>query len=337
MKKKSILKVKFSHQDQARWFLLLSDLLRVGFSLRHALTFTQTSLPKIGPLLNQVEKRVSAGESLSKSLASYVQIDTYYQLSLAEQHGDLTKVLKELGTLMMTREKQRRKLRGLLQYPLILLLILGLIIAGLILFVYPELKTWQPLSQQVYVNYLIDGGIFILTTIACLGLWWYLHWRNSSRLQKVTLFCRLPVIGKCYETYFGYYLMTNLAILLQSGLSLQEINQITEKFDHDSLLYQFGQVTNQFIQTGVGLESVVAKYEFVPNELVIFINKGTSIKELGDDLAAFAEILFQKLTNRVEQLLVWVQPLVFLLIAVTIIILYLSILLPIYHSMTEVF
>ncbi len=43
-------KVKFNQQQQANFFLLLADLLSVGFSIREALGFIKAINPKLAPL-----------------------------------------------------------------------------------------------------------------------------------------------------------------------------------------------------------------------------------------------------------------------------------------------
>lgn len=336
MKDKNIGKVKFTSRDQAQWFLLISDLLTVGFSLRHALTFTQTSLPRLAPLIKKVQERVQVGKSVAQSLAPYVRADTYYQLDLAEKHGDLQKTLRELGTLMQARQQQYQKLKQLLQYPLILLALLGIIVVGLVGFVYPELRSWQTYPANGWLANCGEGVLFILAAILSTSGYRYWRWRHQARLDQVVALCRLPIVGQCYQLYFSYYLVTNLATLLRHGMSLQEILQITANFRSDALLHQLGQVVGKLVKTGRGLEELVYQYQFVPNELIIFINKGASREELGADLTAFAKILFQNLTQKIARLLVWVQPVIFAFIAVVIVILYLSILMPIYHSMTGV-
>ena len=62
----------------------------------------------------------------------------------------------------------------------------------------------------------------------------------------------------------------------------------------------------------------------------------TLIDDLGNDLTALANILFQRLASRIERLLTLIQPIIFGIIAIVIVGLYLRLLLPIYHSMQGV-
>lgn len=329
--------VKFTPFVQGQWFLLVHDLLTVGFSLQHALRFTKTVMPALQPLLTDVEQQMAAGEMLATGLQKYVSQDLYYQLRLAELHGALPQTLKELGTLRLTEARQRRKLRGLLQYPLLLLGMLAIVVSGLVIFVYPELNSWQTHAQGgAWREISLNLGLYLLTGLVIIGAFQWRHWRRLTTCQRMVWRCRLPFFGRCFRLYYGYYLTTNLAGMLRHGLSLKEIIRVTGQYDPQSLLYQFGAIIRELVAEGKQVDEVIIHYPFIPDELLVFINKGATLEELGDELAVFAQLQFKRLVKAIEGLLLWVQPVIFVLIAGIIVALYLSILLPIYHSLQGV-
>lgn len=294
-------------------------------------------MPGLTPILSDVERQLAAGEMLATGLQKYVSQDLYYQLRLAEQHGALSQTLNELGTLRMTAVRQRRKLRNLLQYPLILLGMLAMVVCGLIIFVYPELHSWQarPGSDR-WQTLTINLGTYLLTCLLIVGgLHWY-RWRRLSPCQQMICRCHWLIVGHSYRLYYSYYLTSNLAGMLRHGLSLQEIIRVTNQYEKQSLLYQFSAIIRQLVAEGEQFDRVIVRYPFIPNELVVFINKGITLEELGDELTVFAQLQFKRLVCSIERLLVWVQPMIFVLIATVIVTLYLSILLPIYHSLQGV-
>ena len=175
-------KVKFNHQQQADFFLLLADLLSVGFSIREALGFIKTIKSELSPWLDSVDTRMQKGANFAQSLQSEVKDDLFYQLLLAEKHGNLTKTLSEVGKILAARERQRKKLFSLLQYPLILLVVLGVVICGLILFVFPELKAWQGEGQARPMIHLIMLGVTYLVTIIFISIvFWWLRWYQMNK------------------------------------------------------------------------------------------------------------------------------------------------------------
>lgn len=330
---KNLPKAKLNQHQQAVVFLLLADLLAVGFSIRHALKFIGTVNSKMAPWVTLIDQRMKGGSSFAQSLQNEVKADLYYQLLLAEKHGNLTKTLTETGKLMTAQERQRRKLLGLLQYPLILLIMLVIVIISLILFVFPELKMWQEGNDSLaFLNWIKFLGSYLLTFIFIWTFcrWW--HWRRLPKEKQIIKICGTPIIGKCYCYYYQYYLTSILGMMVQEGMSIAEICQLTQKFHKDSILYIFGKKAMRILQQGGDLTNMVAAYPFLPNELIVFMNKGMTLEKMGQDLTAFASLRFKTLTNSIERLLIYVQPIIFCIIAIIIVCLYLSILLPIYHS-----
>ena len=99
----------------------------------------------------------------------------------------------------------------------------------------------------------------------------------------------------------------------------------------------FGNKIMNTIQRDGDISEVVATYSFLPNELIVFMNKGATRENMGRNLIVFANLKFKALTTAIEHLLIFVQPVIFSIIAIIIVILYLSILLPIYHSFQVVY
>ena len=331
--------VKFPRREQAQAFLLIADLLMTGFSIKEALGFIATVNPRLKDLVVAVDQRMQGGDSFASSLRPYISADLYYQLLLAEEHGDLVKTVREVGKLMTTQEQQRKKLLALLQYPLILVVLLGGLIACLALFVFPELKTWQQGDSSLsrYGSYLSAVSSFLLAGGVASSYCRWRRWLKLSANKKIVRRCHLPIIGKCYRYYYHYYLTSILGLMLSRGMSLREICDMTQKFEETSLLFLFGDTVVRAAQSGEELGKIIYHYPFLPNELVAFMNKGATVEKLGEELSAFSAIQFTRLTRAIERLLIYVQPAIFGGIAIIIVVLYLSILLPIYHSLQGVY
>lgn len=334
-------RVSFNQAAQAKWFLLMGDLLKVGFSLQRALAFTTVVMKRQRLALVMVNQRLMEGKSFADSMQPFVGADLYYQLLLAEKHGELSHILTEIGTLLLTKQRQRQKLHRLLQYPLLLLFLLGALMVGISVYVFPELSSWQTGTTRIKWDRLKETGIFLLSFVLLAALGWCVRtgyrWHHFNADQRAAWLCGLPVVGRCYCLYYGYYLSTTLATLLQCGMSLKEILAVVNQFAPRSLLYCLGQLLQSQLAGGGDVKSLVNSRPYLPNELVILADKGTTIDQLGTDLMALGKIQFQRLLAQLEELLSFVQPVIFIVIAVVIVVLYLSILLPIYQSIQGVY
>lgn len=287
--------------------------------------------------LSAINDNLATGMTFAESVKDYINTDLYYQLMLAEKHGELIDTLDEIGTLLVTKQKQRRKLQQLLQYPLILLFLLGLLVVGLSAYVFPELSTWQNGDQGPSLFTLIKqwfplvaSGIAMSLTSS--GIVLAIRWKKSDAQSRVQWLCGLPILGKCYQLYYGYYVTSTIATMLQSGMSLKEILAVVEFFSEKSLLNSLGQSLQQKVSRGGDIQDVIKSKSYLPDELSILVNKGSTMAELGDDMAVMAKLQFKRLIEQLEGLLSLVQPIIFVVIALVIVFLYLSILLPIYHS-----
>lgn len=291
--------------------------------------------------LTIINQHLEQGKSFAESVSEFIKPDLYYQLALAEKHGRLVETLSEIGTILIAKQQQRRKLQRLLQYPLLLLFLLGLLIVGLSTYVFPELASWQtgkerPFGGRLHQVLPVVGSLVLLVT--ALGTILLLkQWRKLTADQRVQWRCRLPVIGKSYQLYYGYYITGTLAVLLQCGMSLKEILTVIDNFSPQSLLFCLGQEVKMQVKQGGDLRQVILHRQYLPNELAVLINKGATVEELGADLAILAKMQFKRLINQLEGMLAMVQPVIFIVIALVIVCLYLSILLPIYQSIQGVY
>lgn len=317
----------------------MGDLLKVGFSVKQALSFSMTLMPQYSEIFRDIDNKMASGKLFANSVRGYVGQDIYYQLLIAEQHGDLRECISQLGRFLTVNVQQKNKLNGLLQYPIILLGLLVILLCALKIFVFPELSQWQndqsiDTGKLAFLPWMIGGFVTGILLIVIVLIY---KWSKTSTMNKVTLLCQLPVIGKMYRQYYGYYLVTNFALLLENGMGINEICHTFAQFDHKSLLRQLSYQLDLILNNGEEPAKIIHRYPYLPQELIIFLNKGETVENIGKQLTVFSKLLFERLIKSIEQLLVLVQPILFGIIAVVIVAMYLSIMLPIYQSMKGIY
>ncbi|UTC09088.1 hypothetical protein A4W78_05845 [Latilactobacillus curvatus] len=72
---------------------------------------------------------------------------------------------------------------------------------------------------------------------------------------------------------------------------------------------------------------------FYPPELQLVLAKGSPLQQMAKEVDLLAVIKYDELQRQLKQKVNWLQPLLFILIGIIIICTYLSILLPLYHTM----
>lgn len=223
---------KWSLKIQTEFFESLSDMLKSGFSLKQCIYNLKILYPKLNQDLENALQNLNQGALFSDSIRDYLTSGIYNQLLIAECHGQLILSVAQLGKYLRQRVDQREKLKGILVYPIILV---GLLLGMLIIFTVwlkPTLSTLdltgstsnlQKIYLMIFKTIGIIGSILILIYLLKIFIWW----KNQKNLSRHVWYSQLPLIGQIYRFYSYYYLSFNLALLLKSGLNLQDICKFT--------------------------------------------------------------------------------------------------------------
>lgn len=305
------------------------ELLNTGFSLKEAVEFSQTLLPNLDEPIGKINGKLRDGNTLATAIKPWVSVDTYYQLMLAEQHRQLLATF----SLFSERSQQSTKLKRLLQYPLLLFCLLFIIITVMAIFVFPELgqfgdhvgpERWQTIWQPLMVA---------VGAIATWSIYRWIAFCHLNKIAQVRLLCRLPFLGSIFRHYYGYYICSNLSLLIMQGLSLQKMIELCSQFSNQSLLHQITKEVRPVVMTGKSIDNIIYHEPFIPNELAVLIHQGATSEKLGLQVNSLATLLFRRVMHDCESRLNFVQPLMYLIIAGVIITLYLQMLMPIYQTM----
>ncbi|MDC4186715.1 type II secretion system F family protein [Loigolactobacillus coryniformis] len=319
---------------QADFFSLLADLLLAGFSIAQSIQFMQVLLPQYAERLDQLSEVLRNGASLATGFQQIgIDQEIVNQIRITQEHGDLTDALTQIGQLLAEKLRQRQQLKRLLRYPLLLLSLVASLLLVVRYLIGPELRQWQlNLDNEVLLYWLAFVGLLILLLLVLAGRLLQVYLQRDP-LKKAQARIHLPVLGKTYRYYYHYYLLFNLAILLKSGLNLQAICQLLKTLAPNSLLYCLGQQIEPQLEAGVSLNEIIRQQPILPAQLDLFVHKGRSLDHLSEELLMASHLTYKKMLASLAKLATYVQPLLFGIIALLIIGVYLSLLLPMYHMM----
>lgn len=339
MDKKKNRDVKWGLRKQADFFETLADMLNSGFSVKQCLTNLPILYPRTKDDFKKALAQLEQGKSFSDSIRYFLSPNVYYQLMIAENHGQLNLSIKQLGKYMRQRLEQREKIQAALFYPCILFGLLVLMISLMMTWMRPTIMSLsnQPssrgLTMNLFMKIIIFIGsmmIFLLTLYLFYGIYW---WKKHPAITRHQLISKVPIIGSIYRYYAYYYLSFNLGLLMKSGLDFREICIFLKQFESRTLLYQLGEKLDNHLSSGKEVQYFVHQYAFIPPELDIFLNKGQTISEISEDLLIYSSTIYQRLIKKIDRLINMIQPIAFLFIALIIIVVYLSILIPIYSNL----
>ncbi|MCY9806724.1 type II secretion system F family protein [Lentilactobacillus senioris] len=327
---KSIGGVKLSKESQNQLFSKLADLLIIGFSLNQGLKFIGQIYPKLADATQQIMERLKSGVSFAQSCTDLVADEVVDQLSIAEQHGQLQATLEQLAQFNFQRIEQRKKIKALLVYPLVLMLILLILLVLIHSILLPQLSELNAGNEEVSKHH---AGIWIVSGLLLnfsVLIWFLLKRLPVTRRYGILM--KIPLIGKLVRQYTNYYLASNLAILLENGLTSKDILAVVQQFKPNSLLYELGGEIAGHLQNGDSYNVSLFHHSLIDSELISLLDGGETISEMARLMTAYAQLVFNNLIRDSNKLISLIQPTVFIVIGLVVTISYLQILMPIYQS-----
>ena len=323
---------KLTNKERIEFLEYLQNSLSNGFSLNTSLEMMPIIWPKRKNLFNRLSKSVQSGKKLSfemLNLGFSKTIATQIELSMVQ--GNLIECLTQIATLTRLKHEQIKKLKSEMTYPFILVLMMIFLL----------------LFMQTFVsNQFAESGehtgdcLLLLLLILSLGLVYFMS-RILLLLRKqdyhsLSRLSHFPVVGPLIKIYVKYILIYDTGLLLASGFSLQKICDYSAMQVKGSLQQYVGTKVGKQLAKGMSPEEIIKNEQFLPNEILLLLKAGSKRGDLSKKFLLLGRSLFNDLAQKIEKLIVNVQPVCFILIGLCIIGLYLKLLLPMYAMMQEI-
>ncbi|KAB2338504.1 type II secretion system F family protein [Cytobacillus depressus] len=334
---------KWSLQEQSHFLKRTGELLSRGYSLSEAIESLLFQLPRakkieVSECLADLREGFPFFQVLSKLNFNKYLIGYVY---FAEQHGGLARACQEGSEMMLKRDKDFEKLKKLLVYPTLLIIITIVLFVFVDLIILPRfssLFTTMNLQPNFFMNvvslfghalpYLF--GIFFIFLLAFLS-YYRLKFREKSQIKQKMLLSSLPIIGPFLKLFYSHYLSIQMSYLLSGGLSIHEALSMFEKNDKQPLYKELGAEIKDCLRKGERLEEILLTYSFLEIELPHIIRHGQKNGKLDQELFFFSKHCLNQIEERSEKWLKTVQPLLYSVIGFMIVSMYLAVLLPMFQ------
>ena len=323
---------KLSNKERLEFLEYLQNSLSNGFSLNTSLEMMPIIWPKKKILFNRLSKRIRSGKKLSSEMLNLgfsKTIATQIELSMVQ--GNLIECLTQIATLTRLKQEQIKKLKSEMTYPFILVLMM----IFLLLFMQTFVSNQFAESGEHTGDYLL-----LLLLILSLSLVYFmsrmiflLRKQDYRSLKRLSSF---PIVGPLIQIYVKYILIYDTGLLLSSGFSLQKICDYSAMQVKGSLQQYVGTKVGKQLAKGMSPEEIIKNEQFLPNEILLLLKAGSKRGDLSKKFLLLGRSLFNDLAQKIEKLIVNVQPVCFILIGLCIIGLYLKLLLPMYAMMQEI-
>lgn len=332
------------------WFLKrLGSLLREGFSLKEALSFSQTLLSneKEVAVIRLLYVHLEEGYPLHEALATLAfPPQVVSQIYFATAHGHYAEAIYASGVALEERDKRRKKLLTLMAYPSVLFVFMTGLLLSMRSVLLPYLvsetgvgqTSWERMGRlaSLFVQYFpsllgacFAGGLFLWG-----GLRMYL--RFKSPIEQAVFFSTFPIVGPLVRLYYSQLFSQEWGHLYESGLELHDIVQLMQETNMMPLLQETGAFLDTELRKGGSFSESIQKCMFLNPEFSRVVSHGEQSSHVGKELLVYAEECVQEMERRVDKLMAYIQPLSFLLISLLILSVYGALLLPMLSNMEGV-
>ncbi len=337
--------VKFA--DKITFAKNLAAMIDAGLAVSRAIAVMerQTRQKKFKEILHNLGERVQKGESLSDALAKHPETFSSLFVSMVhagEESGKLGESLRVVADQMDRTYALKRKVRGAMMYPGIIISVMILIGVLMLIFVVPtltatfsELNVELPASTRFIIAvsnflkgspFLFLGGL-VLAICAAIGI---ARTKSGKRVFE-WLAIRLPVIGNLVKQSNTARMARTFSSLLSSGVEVVSALTITGDVVQNSYYKEVFVEGEAEIQKGAQLSSVFGKHEkLFPPMVGEMISVGEETGKLPNMLMQIATFFEAEVEQRTKDMSTIIEPILMVVIGVAVGFFAISMIMPIY-------
>ncbi|TYT75780.1 type II secretion system inner membrane protein GspF [Desulfobotulus mexicanus] len=325
----------------------LATLTGAGFPLVTALgsVISQTRSTPVKRTLSRIKDAVEGGAGFADALdAESGTFSPIYvnMVRSGESSGTLELVLERLADLLENQQALKSKIQSALAYPILMALFGGLVLFALMTFIVPGLVAIFADMQQE-----LPGPTKLLLSISefLKATWWLLlpllaslpfifrQARKSQRLgtQVDAFILKIPIAGSLATKLAVTRCCRTLGSLLANGVPILTALGIVENVVGNKLLAKSIAQAAKAVERGDGLAESLASGQGFPDMALQMIQIGERSGSLEAMLEKVADIYQNESQNTVTALTSMLEPIVILVMGVSVGLIVLAICLPIFE------
>ena len=338
---------KINTKELAVFTRLLSSLLRAGVPLVEALDSISQQLPNayFCSSLTYLRDQINEGKPFYIALKEYPLIFDVIYVSLCESgeaSGTLDDILEQIAILMEKRSAIRNKVLMALFYPGILLTIAMTVMIILCVYVIPNLMDlfenaedlpWMTKVTLGLSHFLVNYWLTLI--ISSLSLFYFfIKWKRTAGGKKIwdRFVLSLPVFGRLIRAADMAMFSRTLSTLLKGGVPVLKSMDIVRNVLSNDLIQQAIQKARENIKEGETIVEPLKRSGQFPPVVLQMIRVGEKTGELENMLDQVSVSYDRQVEVEVSALTALLGPVMILLMALIIVFILMSALLPMLSS-----
>lgn len=346
-------RARIRDQDIAIFTRQLATMLRAGVPLLQAFDIVAkgSTNPAMTKLLFDVRRDIEHGHSLSQAFAHHPQhFDALFCniIAAGETGGVLDSLLDRLATYKEKMLSIRGKIKSALMYPIAVLGVAFLIIAGMMIWVIPTFKDifdnfgaelpgptlFVMAISAFFVNHwyyifgALGGGLYALS-------WWF---KSSPKFQETVdrYMLRMPIFGNIIQKATIARWTSTLATLFAAGVPLVEALDTVGGASGNRVYIDATKEIKKEITTGSTLTFSMQRTELFPSMVLQMVAIGEEAGSLEHMLLKISEFYEEEVDQAVEGLSSLMEPIIIVILGSLVGGIVIAMYLPIFNMGTAV-
>jgi type IV pilus assembly protein PilC len=283
------------------------------------------------------------GKSLSDALSEHPKAfpELYVgTIRAGEASGELGYALRQLVDYMDWQENISSQLQQATAYPVIVLCAVGLLVVGLLGFVFPRItplllinNVELPLPTRVIMgmsSFIHDRWRICLVIGALIGAaGWGLRRSDRGRLLLDLFVLKIPIIGSVVRDVFMARIVTYLNLFYRTGVELVSSLEIVERIISNRAIATDIARARERVTEGVSMSAAFGSSPLFPPVVIRAIALGEATGNLDVALGRAKAYYEREIPAAVRRMIVVLQPLLIAFIGAVVLMVALAIVLPI--------
>lgn len=329
---------------QAEVLKYIAELLLEGFQLLSIMTFLKQVYPKQSDTFDAMASDLATGHNFHE-VVGHMRLAPMitFRIRMAETMGDFPKQLLMIAEYLAYLAEQRQKLRQIVMYPIFLSMMLLGLLFGLRTFLLPQLEQMSGRSGSTVLSVLLFGLeylpqllVLLLGIVSATTLLIYTVKAHVPPLRWVQWQTQLPIIGTSLRLYHTFVFSREFGELFALGYSIKQIMLSFSDQKEVPFLSEFGQQLLANYNEGMALTESLTTSQLFTEEFPAIVSQGELLNELAIKLCLYSERCFTRWQAVVEKQIKWFQNSLFVGIALIVVSVYLSLMLPMFNMIGEI-
>lgn len=294
--------------------------------------------------LNQIIQLLESGFAFSSALeklGKFLPPQEVQLIKMGETSGQLSTIFCKIVEARTKSEKLRKKVKKILFYPVIVLVISLALSLGLLIFIVPQFaelydaKTKSlPFITEILFGlstFLTENSQFLIFSFSLILLFSYFLNRKFNFYAKLSfyLLSKLPIFNKIIANSRIIFFCQNCALMLQAHIRLDRTLNCFIEQQSDPILAKESQFILQLLQQGYRLNEGLNPTIF-GNEVIQMVAIGEQSGNLSEMLNHISDIYQQRLDYQIDILSQLLEPLLMVLMGIIVGTILIGLYLPIF-------